>query len=267
MGSKLFRKFKTREEKQAFFLLKRLRKAVRDFNMIEDSDRIILGLSGGKDSITLFKLLKHLKNIFKLNFEIIPVIILSELQVEVKKNLEPLKQFVKAEGYELLVKEIVINLPELKNENKNHCFLCSWHRRKNLFLTAKELNCNKVALGHHADDIAETTLLNLFYHGRLERMEPAMDFFDGEFKLIRPLAYINEKEIINYANKIDVNLFTCTCPLGSKTKRHFLKEKIHEIEKEIPKLKVNLFRAAHIDNFVPLRVKRKRKQLNQSSED
>ena len=262
MGSKLYRKFKTPDEKRAFYLMKNFKKAINDFKMIEKNDRVLIGLSGGKDSVTLFKLLIMYKKMFYQDFEIIPMIILSELQEAIKKNIPALEEFVKKEGYELIVKEIKIDLTNPDARKKSLCFLCSWHRRKHLFLATRDYRCNKLALGHHADDIAETTLLNLFYHGRLERMEPKMDFFDGEFTLIRPLAYINEKEIINYTNKLDVKLFTCSCPHGDKTKRFFLKNILHQIEKEIPKVKINLFRAAgNHSEFIPIRVKRKRKNF------
>ena len=259
MGSKIYRRFKTIEERKSFYLLKNFRKAVLDFQMIENGDKILVGLSGGKDSITLFKLLKLFRKIYQFDFKIVPIIVLSEIQEEIKKNIPDLADFVKNEGEELIIKEIAVHPPE--DYKKSLCFVCSWHRRKTLFYTAKELACNKVALGHHSDDIAETILLNLFYHGRLERMEPKMDFFDGEFTLIRPLAYLSEKVITDYAKNLSVHLTTCTCPMGNKTQRSYLKEKLYELEREIPKIKLNLFRACDNENeFVPLRIKRKRKK-------
>ncbi len=255
MSSKLYRRFRTREERQAFYLLKNFRKAILDFKMIQPGDRILLGLSGGKDSLTLFNLLRLYRNLFRVEFEIRPVLVLTELQEEIRMNVPELTHYVESTGHGLTVKSIRIGLPE--KIDKSLCFYCSWHRRKTLFLATEELNCNKLALGHHGDDIAETTLLNLFYHGRIERMEPKMEFFDGRFTLIRPMAYLDEKDIVSYASHLPVHLTTCTCPYGNMTKRSYMKDKIRELEHEIPKLKINLFRACANPNFVPLRLKRK----------
>lgn len=257
MSSKLYRRFRTREERAAFYLLKNVRTAILDFQMIQPGDHILLGLSGGKDSLTLFNLLRLYHRLFRIEFSLHPILVLTELQDGIRKNVPDLIEFVRSTGHTLIIKEIQIGLPDPETRKKSLCFYCSWHRRKALFLATREYHCTKLALGHHSDDIAETTLLNLFYHGRIERMEPKMEFFDGQFTLIRPLAYLDEKDIIDYASQLPIHLTTCTCPYGQLTKRRFMKDKIRDLEKEIPKLKINLFRACSNSEFVPLRLKRK----------
>jgi len=123
------------------------------------------------------------------------------------------------------------------------CFWCAWNRRKGLFQTAHELGCNKVAFGHHADDVAQTTLLNLFYQGRLETMEPKVEFFEGVITVIRPLVYVPEKEIVRFAQAAGFPLQGVACPHAVTSRRTKMARLLRQIETECPQVKVNLFRA------------------------
>jgi tRNA 2-thiocytidine biosynthesis protein TtcA len=125
-----------------------------------------------------------------------------------------------------------------------NCFRCSWHRRKALFQAAHRLGCRKLALGHHADDAAETALLNLFYHGRLETMEPRVSFFDGQVIVIRPLIHVEEKEMVRFARSCGFPTDLGCCPRGAESRRRRMKELLRAVERDMPKAKINLLRAA-----------------------
>jgi tRNA 2-thiocytidine biosynthesis protein TtcA len=123
------------------------------------------------------------------------------------------------------------------------CFRCSHLRRRALFQAARRLGCNKLALGHHADDAAETTLLNLLFHGRVETLAPTRSFFNGKFMLIRPLIYVPEKRLARFVQAAALPVMTASCPQRLTSRRQYVKDLIHTLEQEYPKVKINLFRA------------------------
>jgi len=221
----------------AFFLLKRVNKAIRDYDMIRDGDRVAVAVSGGKDSLTLLTLLNLRKRYVPQEYHLVAVNVQSDYQCAAHATREELKEIFEAEGVEYSFEEM--DTPE---EDLN-CFRCAWNRRKALFLAAHRLGCNKLAFAHHADDVAQTTLLNLFYQGRLETMEPKVEFFGGLITVIRPLVYVPEKEIVRFARACDFPLKTRECPIGRNSKRAKMREILREIEKDCPEVKINLFRA------------------------
>ncbi len=123
------------------------------------------------------------------------------------------------------------------------CFRCAWHRRKALFLAADRLDCNKVAFGHHADDVVETALLNLFYGGRLESMEPRVEFFDGKITLIRPLLYVPKKALTRFAQASNFPPPPPRCPNSLTSRRARMQAILRELEKDHRGVKSNLLRA------------------------
>jgi tRNA 2-thiocytidine biosynthesis protein TtcA len=123
------------------------------------------------------------------------------------------------------------------------CFWCAWNRRKAVFQTAHELGCNRVAFGHHADDIAQTTLLNLFYHGRLETMEPKVAFFEGLLTVIRPLVYVFESEILRFARAAGFPQEQVTCPNAVTSHRAKMGQILKQVEQVCPHAERSLFRA------------------------
>ena len=124
-----------------------------------------------------------------------------------------------------------------------NCFWCSWNRRKILFETAREHNCNKIALGHNLDDIIETTLMNLFFRGEVSTSPPALDLFGGEIKIIRPLSYIKKQEILEFASQFSFPDTHYECAYGKDSKRALTRSTIKELEKTCPFVKKNIFRA------------------------
>jgi tRNA 2-thiocytidine biosynthesis protein TtcA len=166
-----------KSERIASFLLKSLRKANRVYGLIKDGDQIAVGVSGGKDSQTLLHLLHKWQPFAPIHYGLVALHVSAtsiwEGAAESQVELEALFQSLNV-PYAIRPLELAPDEPRPLN-----CFHCSWNRRRTLFATARELGCNKIALGHHADDIAETTLLNLFFHGRLESMAPRKEMFDG----------------------------------------------------------------------------------------
>jgi tRNA 2-thiocytidine biosynthesis protein TtcA len=181
-------------EKLARNLIKSVNRAVRDFDLIQDGDRIAVGVSGGKDSRTLLELLMHGVDIPG-NYELVAIHIDgSDVGLPaLAPTLEPWLQNLGVDYH-------IAPLDVPKNEKlPMDCFRCAWNRRKALFFAAEHMGCNKVAFGHHADDAAVTTLLSLMYKGRLETLEPRLSFFDGHFIVIRPLIYLTAADMARYA--------------------------------------------------------------------
>jgi len=224
----------------AFFLLKRVNKAIRDYDMIQDGDRVAVAVSGGKDSLTLLKLLNLRRRTAPERYELVAINVQADYQCLGHLPSQELEGLFELEGVEYSIERVNI-LGE--GGQDPDCFWCSWNRRKAIFLATDRLGCNKVAFGHHADDVAQTTLLNLFYQGRLETMEPRVEFFGGRITLIRPLVYVPEKEIARFAEACGFPSPSRRCPRSASSKRTRMGELLRAIEEECPQVKANLLRA------------------------
>ncbi len=230
-----------RPERIASFLLKSLRKANRVYGLIEDGDRIAVGVSGGKDSQTLLRLLVSWQTYAPTDYNLTAVHLCADwLQEGVAQARPELQALFDSLGVRYTFRPILLPPDEPRPPN---CFRCSWNRRKSLFTIAQELGCNKVALGHHADDIAETALLNLFFHGRLESMAPRVAMFQGLITLIRPMALIEEKDIAYYARAAGFWHQSICCPYGDRSKRAEMKNVLRTVKGIAPHAQRNLFRA------------------------
>jgi tRNA 2-thiocytidine biosynthesis protein TtcA len=216
-------------------------KAIHRFGLIQDGDRILVGVSGGKDSLTLLHLLQERRKRVPIDYELIPVHI--DLGFD-SRRAEILKGFFESRGFPYHIEFTDIGRRANSPENReNPCFLCSWERRKRIFHLAYRLKCNKVALGHHKDDIIETLLLNIFYSGEISTMLPLQPLFKGKITLIRPLALVEERKIERFAREMGLPVGPSGCPSSGKTKRNEMKELIKALEKKNRRVKGNIFRS------------------------
>ncbi len=216
-------------------------KAIHRYGMIEEGDRIVVGVSGGKDSLTLLHLLHERRKRVPIHYELIPIHI--DLGFHTGRA-EVLKDFFEARGLRYHIEFTHIGQRANSLENReNPCFLCSWERRKRLFQLAQQFGCKKIALGHHKDDIIETFLLNIFYSAEISTMLPVQPLFKGKITLIRPLALLEEKKIERFAREMHLPFGPSGCPVSGKTKRREIKELIEQLERKNRKVRGNIFRA------------------------
>jgi tRNA 2-thiocytidine biosynthesis protein TtcA len=216
-------------------------KSIHRYGLIQDGDRILVGVSGGKDSLTLLHLLHERRKRVSITYELIPVHIDMGFG---SGRQESLRDFFEIRGLSYYIEDTQIGKLAHSRENReNPCFLCSWERRKLIFQTARRLHCNKIAFGHHKDDIIETFLLNLFYSAQISTMLPMQTMFKGEMTIIRPLALIEEKKIERFAQKMELPVVPSGCPSSGNTKRKEIKELIATLERKNTKIKGNIFRS------------------------
>ena len=234
-------------------LQKRLRRnvgeAIADFNMIEDGDRVMVCLSGGKDSFAMLDILRNLQASAPIHFDIIAVN-LDQKQPGFPADVLP--NYLKSIGVEYkIVEEDTYSIVKDKiPEGKTTCSLCSRLRRGILYRTASELGATKIALGHHRDDILETLLLNMFYGGKLKAMPPKLVSDDGKHVVIRPLAYCREKDLIRYAEWKAFPIIPCNlCGSQENLQRKAMKEMLNDWDRRFPGRIETMFNA--IQNITP----------------
>jgi tRNA(Ile)-lysidine synthase TilS/MesJ len=232
-------------DRLAFFLLKGVNKVIREHNLIEHGDRIAVALSGGKDSTALMRLLNVRRSSVPQDYHLVGVHVAAapDAPCASPDGTDALEAWLAREGISLHRTKMEPARREPARADMSPCFHCSWRRRKALFTAADDLGCNKVALGHHADDIAQTTLLNLFYQARLETMLPRQSFFGDKLIVIRPLAYTDEKELVRFAAASDFPQPPPPCPQASQSRRALVAELLRTVERDNPKVKILLWRA------------------------
>ncbi|MBW2238255.1 MAG: tRNA 2-thiocytidine(32) synthetase TtcA [Deltaproteobacteria bacterium] len=209
--------------------------------MISDGDRILVGLSGGKDSFTLMWMLKERLKRIPINYELFAVHIDPGFE---EGFSEPLAEYWNKTGLKLKVEHTDYGILAHSSKNReNPCFLCSRLRRKRLFEIADELGCNKLALGHNKDDIIETLFLNICYAGEISTMLPSQSFFQERFTLIRPLAFVDEDVIRRFVKEKGCPDFINPCPSAKVSKRQEIKGLLQQLYRSNRKVKGNIFRA------------------------
>ena len=222
-------------------ILSHMRKAIEEYQMINEGDKIAICLSGGKDSITMLNAFKQLQRFYPKKFEIIAIGIDPGFEFFDTKFLEEVCKKVDIPLFigKSNAKEIVFDI----RKEKNPCSLCANLRRGIINSIAVEQGCNKIALGHNQDDVIETFLLNLLYTGSINTFAPVSYMDRTKVTLIRPLIYTPEKLIRSYVRKNNIEVMPKVCPMDGKSKREFVKQLIFNLGKEIPVLRSNLFGA------------------------
>ncbi len=208
------------------------RRAIEAYDMINNGDKIAVGVSGGKDSLLLAVALKHLQRFYPKKFDLVAITL--DL-TNGKTDYSPIKNYFDQIGLEYHI--INTNIFEIifdERKEKNPCSLCAKMRRGVLSTSASELGCNKVALGHHADDLIETFFLSLFYEGRLSTFAPVTELTRTNITQIRPFILMEEREVINGAKRLNLPVVKNACPVNHQTKREYFKELLEDIKKDIP---------------------------------
>lgn len=222
-------------------MIRHINKAVFDYDMLAENDRIIVGLSGGKDSMTLFLMLHERLRRVPYNYTLFPVYIDPGFEGGFGDEL---KTFCTLHGYDLICEYTDYGLQAHTGDNsENPCFLCAHLRRKRLFEIAGSLGCNKLALGHNKDDIIETLFINMFYSGRISTMVPSQSIFKKRFHIIRPLAYVEDDTIKKFVTEQNLPVFQNPCPSAKISKRKEIKEFLNNLYKVNRNIKGNIFRS------------------------
>ena len=232
-------------------LLSYTRRAIDDYSMIEEGDKIAVGVSAGKDSLTLLCAMAYLRRFYPKKFELIAITI--DMGFEGGMDFTPIKELCEKLDvpYHIVPTEISKIIFDVRKES-NPCSLCAKMRRGALHTAAKELGCTSVALGHHFDDVVETFMLNLFFEGRLGCFSPVTYLSRVGIKLIRPMLYMPEKDVKEFTNKNELPVISSPCPADKTTERENMKQLLHNLERENKGLRYRIFGAitrGELDGF------------------
>ena len=217
------------------------RQAINDFQMIQDGDKIAIGVSGGKDSLALLYALSGLQKFIPEKIDIVAITV--DLGFGNFKT-EEIRKLCEKLGIEYhLVKTQIADILKAKIKEGSFCSLCAKMRKGALNNFAKELGCNKIAYAHHKDDFVETMILSLFYEGQFFSFPPVKYYEDVDLTVIRPLLYVPEKDIIGFQNKMTLQSIKNPCPFDKNTKREYVKNLLRQLKKDNPEIQQKMFNA------------------------
>lgn len=221
-------------------LLSQTRKAIDEYHLIDENDKIAVGISGGKDSITLLYALNGLRRFYPKKFDIEAITV----DIGFGMDFTPIKELCREMGINYTIKET--NIKQIVFDDRketNPCSLCAKMRKGALNETIKQLGCNKVAYAHHKDDVVTTMLLSLMYEGRFHSFMPLTYLDRIDLTVIRPLIFVNESDVIGFVNKYNVPVIKSTCPADGYTKRQYAEDLLSQLIKENPGVKERMFTA------------------------
>ncbi len=222
-------------------VMSRVRKAVDDYQMIEEGDRIAVGISGGKDSLTLLYALHGLMRFYPKKFELHAVTV--DLGFD-NLNLEQIRELcAKLEVPYTIVKTDIAQIIFEERKEENPCSLCAKMRKGALNQAIREAGCNKVAYAHHKDDVIETMLMSLIFEGRIHTFSPVTYLDRMNLTVIRPLMYMDEVDVIGFVHKYNVPVVKSPCPADGNTRREYVKDLLRSINLETPGVKERMFTA------------------------
>ena len=222
-------------------LLSHTRKAVDEYQMIQEGDHIAVGISGGKDSLTLLYVLHGLKRFYPNHFELSAITV--DLGYE-QCDFTPIKELCREMEipYRIVKTDIAQILFEERKE-KNPCSLCAKMRKGALNQAVKEIGCNKIAYAHHKDDIIETMILSLFFEGRFYSFSPKTYLDRMDLTVIRPIMFVDEADVIGFKNKYNLPVVKSACPVDGYTKRQYAKDLLADLNRQYPGIKQRMFTA------------------------
>ena len=227
------------EDEQVFKRVEeKVKRAIFDYGLIQTGDRVLIGLSGGKDSLALVELLGRRSKIFNPRFEVVVAHVIMR-NIPYHSDLDYLRQQVEAQGLSFIVEETAFD--PSTDRRKSPCFLCSWMRRKALFEIAKREGCGKLALGHHQDDILETLLMNMIHQGAFGTMPPRLRMDKFAMEIIRPLCLVTEQELRRVAAARGYRQQLKRCPYETASNRAEMKELLARMEAISPDARHSLW--------------------------
>ena len=219
-------------------LERRFLKGVVEYGLIADGDRILIGLSGGKDSLALVELLARRMKIFKPKFSVVAAHVVMR-NIPYQSDVDYLQSYVESWGIPFVLYETEFDAST--DTRKSPCFLCSWNRRKALFTVAKEQECNKIALGHHMDDMLETLLMNITFQGAFGTMPPKLVMRKFDMTIIRPMCLVHEADLQELAQLRGFRKQLKNCPYEHESHRSEMKGVLKQLERMNPEARYSLW--------------------------
>jgi len=220
----------------------RLDKAIWEYQMLANGDRVLVAVSGGADSMSLLKLLQGRITIYAKELHLYAVYIDLGFGTNADSRCQIIEDYFASLGVTgKIIRTEIGPLAHSEQNRENPCFLCSRIRRKKIFETAEKLACNKIVFGHHKDDIVETLLLNMIFGREISTMPPKLAVLGGKYHLLRPLAFVEEFLLKEYCSKLSIPAFSQDCPTDGNSKRQYVKELLAKIESDFPGSRENIF--------------------------
>ena len=229
---------RTEEQLLMHRLRHKFHKTAAEYNLIEEGDRILIAVSGGKDSLALLELMAARARVLKPRFDVVAAHVVMT-NISYQSDVQYLTDYAQSLGVEMHIVET--SFDATGDTRKSPCFLCSWNRRKALFETAKALGCNKIALGHHQDDVLVTLLMNMTFQGAFSTMPPALKMNKFDMTIIRPLCRIEERDIARLAELHEYRRQQKNCPHEHTSNRSRMAEVLHTLDQLNPEARYNLW--------------------------